>query len=213
VLNNDRVLQLENGRLLMPVSLHKTSNSEWSHKGELRCYYSDDQGKSWHSGDMVPSPDSIITQEPGVVELKSGKIMMIIRASGGRQYHSISEDQGLSWSYAKPTDIASPISPASLERLPSTGDLLLVWNNNGKAGPGYYKAKRSPLTLAISQDDGKTWQHQQNIETDSGGMYCYTAIQAIGDFVLLAYLSKLESDEGFGITMRRIGLREIYQGQ
>ena len=161
VLNNDRVLQLENGRLLMPVSLHKTSNSEWSHKGELRCCYSDDQGKSWHSGDMVPSPGLTITQEPGVVELKSGKIMMIIRASGGRQYHSISEDQGLSWSYAKPTDIASPISPAWLERLPSTA--IFYWSGiiMEKQVRDIHKAKRSPFYVGNTQDDGKSWQHQQ----------------------------------------------------
>jgi Neuraminidase (sialidase) len=210
VLNNDRVLLLESGRLLMPVSLHKTSTTEWSHKGQLRCYYSDDQGETWNSGEMVPSPDSIITQEPGVVELKDGKVLMIIRASGGRQYQSISKDQGLTWTYAKPTDIESPISPASLERIPSTHDLLLVWNNNGKSGPGYYKAKRNPLTLAVSKNDGKTWKHQKDIENNSDGMYCYTAIHFIGDYMLLAYLSKLETEGGYGITMRRLGLKDIY---
>ncbi|MBK8505999.1 MAG: exo-alpha-sialidase [Saprospiraceae bacterium] len=154
VLNNDRVIQLKSGRILVPVSFHKKKDTEWSHKGILRCYFSDDQGLTWKSGDAVPSPDSVVTQEPGVVELSDGRIMMIIRASGGAQYHTFSTDQGQNWSYAERTEIASPISPASLERL-STGELLLIWNNNGKAGPGYYKATRSPLSLAISQDEGK----------------------------------------------------------
>ena len=117
VLNNDRVIQLKSGRILVPVSFHKKKDTEWSHKGILRCYFSDDQGLTWKSGDAVPSPDSVVTQEPGVVELSDGRIMMIIRASGGAQYHTFSTDQGQNWSYAERTEIASPISPASLERL------------------------------------------------------------------------------------------------
>ena len=210
VLNNDRVLQLKSGRLLLPVSLHKTSSTEWSHKGQLRCYYSDDHGSSWYAGSLVPTPDSIITQEPGVVELKDGKIMMIIRASGGRQYQSLSTDKGLTWSYASPTNIKSPISPASLERMSSTGDLLLVWNNNGETGPGYFKAKRTPLTIAISQDDGKTWNHQRDIENNRDAMYCYTAIHQVGGHMLLAYLSKLDTEEGYSITMKKLDIKYIY---
>jgi hypothetical protein len=116
----------------------------------------------------------------------------------------------LTWTYATPTNIESPIAPASIERIGHSGDLLLVWNNNGESGPGYYKAKRTPLTLAISNDDGNTWNHLQNIEDASDGFYCYTAIHFVGDYVLLAYLSKLESDEGYGITMRRLRVDELY---
>lgn len=208
VLNNDRVIQLKSGRLLVPVSLHKTKDTEWSHKGQLRCYYSDNNGKTWDAGEMVPTPDSVITQEPGVVELKDGRIMMIIRASGGAQYRTFSKDEGQTWSYAIRTEIASPISPASLERLP-TGELLLVWNNNGKSGPGYYKATRSPLSVAISQDEGKSFSDPKNIEHDPEGMFCYTAIHCIGKYVLLGYLSKLGTIDAYEVRVKRFKMKDL----
>src|SRR5690606_31753465 len=90
VLNNDRVIQLKSGRLLVPVSLHKTPNAEWSNRGEIRCYYSDDSGITWKRGQVLPAASDVITQEPGVVELKDGRIMMYIRANHGLQYQSFS---------------------------------------------------------------------------------------------------------------------------
>lgn len=187
VVNNDRIIQLKNGRIVIPTSLHKTPGVEWSNKGTLRCYFSDDNGLTWQSGEAVPAPDSIITQEPGLVALKDGNLMMFIRASGGFQYQAFSSDQGETWSYAEPTSIKSPISPASMKRIPKTGDILLVWNNNGAKGPGYFKGKRTPLTLAISKDEGKTWQQEKNIEDDPDGTFCYTAIHFTNDHVLLGY--------------------------
>lgn len=208
VVNNDRVIQLKNGRLLVPVSLHKTAESKWSNKGILRCYYSDDQGISWKRGETIPSPDSIITQEPGVIELKDGRIMMLIRASGGEQYRSYSSDNGITWSYAEPSGIGSPISPASIKRIPKTGDLLLVWNNNGVKGPGYFSGQRSPLTIAISSDEGQSWSKVKNIETDPKGMFCYTAIYFNNKNVLLGY------GVGAGLSssyIRRLSLDWIYK--
>src|SRR5690606_15929368 len=83
VLNNDRVIQLESGRILVPVSLHNTPNGQWSHRGEIRCYYSDDSGVTWKRGLSVPAPSGVITQEPGVTELRDGRILMNIRANHG----------------------------------------------------------------------------------------------------------------------------------
>src|SRR5665811_1073625 len=92
--------RLSNGRILVPVSLHKTPNSEWRNRGELRCYYSDDNGASRNRGQVLPAPADVITQEPGVVELKDGRIMMIIRANHAGQYKSFSPNQGITWTLA-----------------------------------------------------------------------------------------------------------------
>lgn len=213
VLNNDRVIQLKSGRILVPVSLHKTPNSAWNNRGEIRCYFSDDDGLTWNRGQVLPAPDEIITQEPGVVELHDGRVMMIIRASGGAQYKSYSDDQGQSWSLAEKTNIPSPIAPASLERLLSTGDLILVWNNNGKSGPGYFKAKRSPLTMAISQDEGKSWSYIQNLENNEQASYAYTAIEQVGDYILLAYYLKPDDKPGYDLRIKRVAIKEAYSNK
>ncbi len=47
VLNNDRVIQLADGRLMVPVSLHNTPDGVWHNKGNLYNYYLDDNGLTW----------------------------------------------------------------------------------------------------------------------------------------------------------------------
>ena len=208
VVNNDRIVQLKSGRILVPVSMHKTPQTPWKNKGTIQCYYSDDDGISWHSGDSVLTPDSIITQEPGLVELKRGNLMIYMRASGGTQYQSFSKDNGLTWAMAKPATIPSPISPASIKTIPETGDLFLVWNNNGASGPGYFKSKRSPLTIAVSKNQGKSWQNIKNIEDDPDGMFCYTAIHFTKSHVLLGYGVGLGLQNSY---IRRLSLDWIYR--
>ncbi len=193
VLNNARVIQLKNGRLLMSVALHQTPNGEWKNEATLYAYYSDNNGLTWKSSAAVPNKLNILTQEPGVVELKNGNIMMFIRASGGIQQLSYSKDKGQTWSAIEPSNIKSPISPASIERIPSTGDLLLVWNNNDDSNPET-KGERTPLTMAISKDEGKTWTNVKNIQDDPDGWYCYIAIHFVNDDILLSYCAGSQSN-------------------
>ncbi|WP_051160136.1 sialidase family protein [Cyclobacterium qasimii] len=103
VLNNDRVIQLPGGRLLAPVSLHKTAGVDFSMRGSIYCYYSDDQGKTWNSSQEMPNQDNVVVQEPGVVLLKNGDIMMWLRTDRGVQYLSTSQDSGLTWEEVHPS--------------------------------------------------------------------------------------------------------------
>ncbi|MFC5411383.1 sialidase family protein [Larkinella bovis] len=212
VLNNSRVIQLKNGRLLMAVALHRSLNGKWQNKATLYSYYSDDSGATWKPGEAVPNTTDIITQEPGVIELKNGTIMMFIRASGGVQQLSYSKDKGHSWSHIEPSTLKSPLSPASIARIPSTGDLLVVWNNNDGSNPAL-KDKRTPLTVGISKDEGKTWQHVRNIETDPDGWYCYIAIHFVGKKeVLLEYCAGSQQKKTHLSVARinRLSLASLY---
>jgi sialidase-1 len=201
VLNNNRVIQLKSGRLIMAVSLHQTPGEpKTSLMGRLRTYFSDDNGRTWKSGAEVPNPGKVIVQEPGLAELKNGNIFMLMRTDRGVQYVSFSKDNGETWSPVEPGNMASPRSPASIARIPSTGDLLLVWNNNG------ITQSRTPLNLAISRDEGNSWEKIKTIEDDPAGSYCYTAIHFAGKYVLLGYAC------GRGLeTLTRISLDWIYK--
>jgi len=92
VLNNDRAIQLAGGRLVLPLCLHTVQGSDkmdW--QGRVLCYLSDDNGATWRRSRSVhkgfdTQGRRVTTQEPGVVELKDGRVMMFIRASGGCQY-------------------------------------------------------------------------------------------------------------------------------
>ena len=212
VLNNNRVIQLKNGRLLMAVNLYNIAEGSTLPKGSLWSYYSDDNGKTWISGELVPNPENFLTQEPGIVELKNGNVLMIIRSNIGVQGISYSEDKGQTWSPVARSNIKSPVSPASIERIPSTGDLLLVWNNNGGDDPAI-KGKRTPLTVAISKDEGKSWEKIKNIEDDPDGWYCYIAIHFTDKDVLLGHCAGNRPQKtGLAVTqITKLSLDWIYQ--
>jgi sialidase-1 len=191
VLNNDRAVQLRSGRLLLPVALHRAPGGSWDSAGTIMCYLSDDGGKTWRrSRDIFrgysPSGQRIIVQEPGVVELKDGRLMMYLRTDAGSQYICRSSDGGETWSKAVPSALASPLSPASIARIPWTGDLLCVWNDHSGTHP-YPAGRRTPLCLAISRDEGSTWSRSEVIEPDPAGWYCYTSITFVQDRMLLTY--------------------------
>jgi sialidase-1 len=188
VLNNDRVVQLASGRLLVAVARHATPESpRLEQRAALFVYISDDAGASWHRSQEVPNPEGIITQEPGVVPLSGGRIGMFIRTDSGFQYGSISADAGENWTPIQPTSLHSPLAPASIERIPGTDKLVAVWNNN-HALNALYRGKRTPLTIAVSDDDGRTWTRTQNIET-ADAWFCYTAIHWTEEHLLLGYCS------------------------
>lgn len=187
VLNNDRVIQLKSGRLVVPLAVHYLPGwQKWRSSAQIVCYLSDDQGKTWRSS-QSKLETKLLAQEPGVVELKNDKLLMFCRSSDC-QITSHSNDGGETWSPLKRSNIQQPVaSPASIERIPSTGDLLLVWNNGNDPLASKKPIGRRPFTAAISKDEGVSWQYVQNIGADPEGWYCYTAIDFVGDHVLLGH--------------------------
>jgi len=198
VLNNDRVIQLKDGRLLFAVSKHGFPGGKFDNMGTVITYTSDDNGRTWQRGKSelsVVAPDGrrCAAQEPGVVELKDGSILLWIRTNAGCQYMCRSTDGGISWSTPQPSALVAPLSPATIKRIP-TGDLLAVWNDHtnrpdeAKKGPSWANGRRTPLTTAISRDEGRTWTHVRNLEDDPAGWFCYIAVQPLDDgTVLLGY--------------------------
>jgi len=193
VLNNDRAYQLKSGRLVLPVALHANRDNDpkkFNSRGVAMCYLSDNKGRSWRRSRTVlenPDPNPAGLQEPGVIELKDGRLLMYMRTGMGSQYFSYSRDGGETWTPAEPSPLLSPLSPATIERIPGTGDLLAVWNDHSRVPESIRNKKRTPLTVAISRDEGRTWEKAKNLLDDPDGWYCYTAVEFVGDRVLLSY--------------------------
>lgn len=187
VLNNDRVIQLSSGRLVVPVAVHYLPSwPKFQSSADIVCYLSDDQGQTWRASKSILKSRSL-AQEPGVVELTDGRMMMFCR-SKDCQLISHSQDGGETWSSLVRSNILQPItSPASIEQIPKTGHLLLLWNNGADPLASAKPLGRRPFTSAISKDDGATWQHVRNVGTDPEGWYCYTAIHFTAEHVLLAH--------------------------
>lgn len=127
-------------------------------------------------------------QEPGVIELKDGRLMMFCRTHTGYAYISFSGDQGDTWSSDVPMPgILAALAAPAIKRIPTTGNLLMVWDDLSMGVPNWSPGKRTPYTVGISFDEGKTWERKKNIEDDPEGWYCYTAMEFVGDHVLLAH--------------------------
>ncbi|MXX53719.1 MAG: exo-alpha-sialidase [Dehalococcoidia bacterium] len=178
VINNDRVILLSSGRILAPVADH---GGPFDQRGVSFGLYSDDEGRTWTRGSgQVVVNGEVGAQEPGVVELRDGRVLMFIRTSLGRPHKCYSEDGGDTWSSPEPMSVWSPTSPQSIRRIPSTGDLLMAWNNTSGG-------LRSPLTLAVSSNEGRTWGHMLDIETEQGHTYSYPSILFQNDEAVLTY--------------------------
>jgi sialidase-1 len=193
VVNNDRVIRTSSGRLIVPSALHPCpdgTRKTWSPKAVPMAFLSDDDGRTWRrAAEVAPPPEdaSVVMQEPGVVELKDGRLCMWLRTSTNRQYQSFSHDGGERWTRPKPGPLIScQYSPASIRRIPWTGALVCVWNDHSATKDAPSRS-RTPLCVAVSKDDGVSWQSSRPIETNPDGWYCYTSISFVGDRMILSY--------------------------
>jgi sialidase-1 len=210
--NNHRMIQLKSGRLLVPFSFIPDISKRQDYSWESMCYYSDDNGVTWKAGRGVVRMPKYHTgaQEPGLVQLKDGSVLMVIRNQQERVYKAISKDGGDTWAEPEAMEqLVAPVSPATIMRIPSTGDLAIVWNYSPKV--------RTPLAIAISRDEGKTWTNIRYLEA---GYFSY----AYASFLFLAESNQLllsywvddtrdRPDPGIGIRVRGIDVAWLYEPQ
>ena len=168
------VIELKSGRIILPVCY--LTPRVWSNRGKgfdafsdmgrfsSGVEYSDDGGGSWHQADRefkVPSPyigaDGMI--EPIALQLKDGRVWLLIRTQLGRFFESFSPD-GSVWSPPRPTAIFSSDSPPSLTRL-KDGRIVMLWNNSLRFC--YAQGGRHVLHGAISEDEGRTWRGYREV--------------------------------------------------
>lgn len=99
------------------------------------------------------------TLEPSVVQLKDGRIWMVMRTITGYLWESFSKDGGLSWSEPMPTHITCG-GPVYITRLKSRR-LAMVWNQaNWANGMTWgYPHGFDASYIALSDDEGRTWHN------------------------------------------------------
>lgn len=184
VLNNDRAILTRSNRLVLPMNQHDRVGE----RGTAIWYYSDDDGMNWRQS---PSRGAIVEgvsglQESGAVELADASLLSWARTDQGCQYEFRSTDGGRNWGGPFRGPLVSPLSPASIKRIPHSADLLAIYNDHSGDFP-FRQGMRTPLVAAVSRDGGISWPWRKLVEGDVTLWYHYTAIHFTGDALLLAY--------------------------
>ena len=164
---NATVKRLATGRLLLPASPAVPGDHGTWGKYAVTVFYSDDDGRTWREAANRLTLPLRGAMEPHVEETRDGRVLMVMRNQLGSLFLSESHDAGVTWSKPQTTGLRTPESCPELTRIPETGDLLMIWNNSEYI-PCFrsHFGKRSPLTAAVSRDEGRTWEHARDIESD-----------------------------------------------
>jgi predicted neuraminidase len=158
----NKPIQRADGTILAGTSVE--SHRAWA------CWLerSTDDGKTWRRFGPITVPGhpyGII--QPTLFETADKILVAFCRSRGlGAICRAESKDGGETWSPARPTELPNPNSGIDLVRT-RQGELYLAYNPT--------KRGRSPLKIAHSADDGKTWKDVATLE-DQPGEFSYPAI-------------------------------------
>ena len=125
--------------------------------------------------------------EATLVQRRDDSLWMLLRTNWRHQWQAVSNDGGRHWHPIGPTALDASTAPAILERLAS-GRIFIAWNRYHWQGTqefpqygGDYQSTGTPtsnnrqeLSIAFSDDDGKTWSDSTVIATvlpDAKGRY------------------------------------------
>jgi len=124
---------------------------------------------------------------------------MYTRSTEGAIYRSDSQDGGLTWCEAYPTELPNNNSGLDLVRM-DQGILALVYNPV-RTEEGKKKGPRTPLVLRLSEDNGKTWGDE--LLLDEGiSQYSYPAIIASGNDLMITYTWRRERIAFYHLTVK-----------
>ena len=151
---------LKDGDYLLPVYSEKGNDRERT-SGDTSSFFLrfKPSTNEWSESSRVKSPQGNLQAE--VVQLTDNDLFCFLRRGGdflpttdGWTLRSESHDAGKTWSEGVKTEFKNPHAAVGLIKL-QNGDLLFVFNDNMN--------DRTPLTVAVSRDEGKTWPFRRAI--------------------------------------------------
>jgi hypothetical protein len=180
----DTLMQTSTGRLIWPAYASfaqpigglqpRASDDRYPQFAVVKVLYSDDEGETWAESEhnlFLWEAEGLgragLLLQATVAETACGRLLMFGHAFATRVAEAYSEDWGETWSLVRLNDLCTCDSPARVARIPSSGDLVVVWNQT-TAAECAAGLNRCRLTAAVSEDSGKTWGHFRNIMLQPG---------------------------------------------
>jgi len=195
VLNNDRVIQLQSGRILVPFA--KYNMEKGIVNGALMFLVSDDNGYTWYDTDNhleMPFENYRGFEEPGLYQHKDGTVWCYTRTDIGCHFCLFSRDDGATWTTPAPNVFFTGArSPMLVKRV--CGKYTVAVFNPISLYTGRNRGKlrgRAPLLIAVSETDGighnaAAFPKLFYLESDMDNDYSYPAIMDGGDYFLVGY--------------------------
>ncbi len=167
-------IRLSSGKLLLGA---------YDEVGDRSVFLVSSDGTKWKFlSSICSNPGNI---QPSIVQLSDNRILSIMRNVGkGWLWVSESANEGASWSEPIDSGFPNPASAAQLYRL-SNGHLILIYNDSNE--------KRSPLTVALSVDEGKTWPYKKNLVEGDGEFSYPCCTQSSDNLIHILYTYKRDS--------------------
>ncbi|KAL4899909.1 hypothetical protein BDW74DRAFT_183230 [Aspergillus multicolor] len=192
------VIVLDNGTFVIPTFKCRVEpGAKWIGNDDISAIRtSNDQGKTWSE---IPIPESTGCVHMEIQRLKSGSYLALYRSRWADFIYISTSRDGTSWNAPTPTSLLNPNAGICFDVLPS-GRVVVVYNhssrknalgrreglydeitegkdsrpnqkarNDGKEA--FWGAPRAPLSVAWSDDEGRTWEHRT---LEEGGGYCLT---------------------------------------
>lgn len=149
---------LSDGRIILPLydeTLYRPQSM-----------ISGDNARTWTNWGGMTQSSAI---QPAIVERADGSLFCMMRDTARKDiWQSVSADKGKTWKRPELSKLPNPDAGIDMVKL-ANGHLAIAFNDS--------YLSRVPLTVAISEDEGRTWKHRRDIETDPAhGEYSYPAI-------------------------------------
>ena len=187
---------LSNGRFLVPIWLAKNDEDPKAHgPSRSATIYSDDKGKTWHAGEILPDEGISNPNESCLCELPDGRVFFNARNDyrgfngGSRRAVSVSDD-GISGWQNLAFDENLP-DPRCMGGMCSDNKGRILFTNCDSPDVRMYP------TLKVSSDMGKTWE---KIEYSFRGGYCDVCFNKVTGTAFCFYEARVPSSQKLFVT-------------
>jgi sialidase-1 len=210
-------IQLENGRLLVPVWLSDPDRLVPKRSHGPSCVatiYSDDLGETWKRGAIVAnnSPELKSPNETMAVQLNDGRVMLNMRNPSAVKLKAISYSADGASNWTKPVfdeELFEPVCMASIIKAPvkkgSSKTVLLFVNPDSRNIP---KHPRQNLTVKLSYDQGQSWPVQKVIESGPAG-YSDIAVGDDGTVYCLYETNTIATGWNYSLVLKKFKLSRL----